>query len=305
MRDPAAMHGAGQQSMRLSVGGVSFLLRSDRPFGEVGLSEASRYFVTRDAAQVRIDLHFGPLPAWDRGAVEWVFDSESLWRLGRRPAGDGSEWLCVIGDRPVYRLAVFSEDFLRGHIYSLPAGRSGRSGPGLPDPLAYPLGELLMIQLLSRGRGAMLHACGVDRGGRGLLCVGASGRGKTTLARLWAGRGCGRILNDDRIVVRFHDDVAHMYGTPWHGELDAVCAASVPVEGVVLIEHAPVNQLRPLPPAEAAFRLMADCFAPHWSRAGLESTLACIERLVDRVPCYHLGFVPDTNVLEILCNLRP
>ena len=70
-------------------------------------------------------------------------------------------------------------------------------------PLEYPLDELLLQGLLARGRGAEIHACGIaDGSGRGLLFVGQSGAGKTTMARLWEGERGITVLSDDRIILR-------------------------------------------------------------------------------------------------------
>ena len=70
----------------------------------------------------------------------------------------------------------------------------------------------LMINLLGKGRGVLVHSCGIDVNGDGYLFAGNSTNGKSTLAELW--KDHGKILNDDRIVIRFWDGQFWMYSTP-------------------------------------------------------------------------------------------
>jgi hypothetical protein len=144
----------------------------------------------------------------------------------------------------------------------------------------------------------LIHACGVDDGGRGYLFVGQSGHGKTTMARLW-GPGA-TILSDDRIIVRRRDDRYVIFGTPWHGELDAAAAQEVPLDKVFVLRHAEASRAEPITGAAAAAILLARCFPPFWDRTGMSFTLDWLGRLVSEVPCYDLGFVPEPAVCDLV-----
>ena len=132
---------------------------------------------------------------------ECLFDSGGPWRLYR----DGRR-LSVLLLRLEHRRASLQDralqpDVSRGHVK---LDRAFFAGAASVDPLDYPLDELVMIALLSQGRGLEVHGCGVaDESGARYLFVGQSGAGSPR----W--RACGPpkpgvILSDDRIVLRQH-----------------------------------------------------------------------------------------------------
>lgn len=207
------------------------------------------------------------------------------------------------------------------NVLNVPEGRgpkatdpSARAQAGVSPrygvyPLQYPLDELLIINLLARGKGVEVHACGViDALGNGHLLVGQSGAGKTTMARLWQpvlGRAKGKedevtILSDDRIILRKDGNRLWMYGTPWHGDAGFSCSARAPLKQIYLLHRGQKNELVPIGGAAAAARLFACSFPPFYSRAGLDFTLAFFDEVVRTVPCQELRFVPDGNVVKFI-----
>ena len=97
---------------------------------------------------------------------------------------------CTHTRRNPYLVGSFSPDFHSGDIFT---SESDQEPGKFIFPLSYPLGELLMTNLLGTGYGVMLHSCGVIDAGNGIVFAGVSAAGKTTTARLWdgqAGRAC-------------------------------------------------------------------------------------------------------------------
>jgi len=279
----------------LAFGGLRLGLRSEAPFRDIGFPPSLETFRTDGPADVELDLRFATPRESELAGARPVFDSEGLWQLLE---GDDRLFLALRGmdDGRLFRLAAFDRGLTRGTIVSDPAGKLGARGPLLPDPLEYPLGEALTVCLLAAGRGLLVHACGLERDGRGFLLVGHSGAGKTTLARL--ARERFRVLNDDRVVLRLVDGVPWIHGTPWHGDCSEVSAAGAPLAGLWIINHGTSHRTFQLEPGRAAAEILARCFLPLWSAPGMAFTLSLLDDVTARVPCSRLEFTPDTGVFD-------
>jgi hypothetical protein len=265
---------------------------------EFQLEDAYRDFICFEDPEVEIKARYGGLPQLSLRESDKIFDSEMVWNLCRV---DGRNVFVLrspaLGPLP-YRIAIFDTDFREGEIYIRDSKSEETSDGLLPNPLAFPLSEVLMVCLLAQDRGLMIHACGADDGDRGYLFAGNSTHGKTTMARLW--RDEAIILNDDRIVLRRRDGRFWMYGTPWHGEYTGVSSRGVPLEKIFFLSHAETNVTDRKEDAEAASMLLTRCFPPLWDEAGMRFTLDFCAQLVADVPCYELGFVPDGSIVNFV-----
>jgi len=78
------------------------------------------------------------------------------------------------------RVLILEPDFKKGEIILLPYLK----GPVLRNPFSYPLDELIIINLLCRKYGLLVHSCGFVYKDKGYLFIGSSGAGKSTMARI-------------------------------------------------------------------------------------------------------------------------
>lgn len=170
-------------------------------------------------------------------------------------------------------------------------------------PVATPLGELLLMVLLTLEGGLYVHAASAIRGDEAAILLGRSGAGKTTLSGLAADRGACT-LSDDRTVLRFAGGRLVAHGTPFHGTGRRWSNASAPVGELHFLEHAAQTQFEPLPTAEAAARLASLAFSPFWSRRGLGEMLRLSAQAVELAPSYRLRFTPDPSAVEALDAAR-
>jgi hypothetical protein len=281
----------------ISIAGVRMALVSGEPDLKLRLEDEMRQFETpATQADIRITARWRDLSRIEPGKN--VFDSGGVWQLFEE---EDKYWFhCkapAYGSTP-YKVAWFDRDFRHGEVWL--HGRFFDSGQPV-YPLEYPLDELLLVQLLSSGRGVEIHAAGiVDVNGDGHLFSGQSGAGKTTISRLWHYEPGVTILSDDRIILRKVDGRYRMYGTPWHGEAEFSDPAGAPLRHIYFIRHGLENARVRTTGAEAATHLFARAFPPFYSAAGLAFTLAFCDEAVAAVPCYDLSVLPDRTIIDFL-----
>jgi hypothetical protein len=212
---------------------------------------------------------------------------------------DGCDWAFMEGDAcERFIVAVLEPDFRSGDIYI-----RAHEPASFLNPLIYPLNEILMVNLLSLGRGGMFHACGIKDNGQGILFVGASGAGKSTLANLWKKEKDVTILSDDRIIIRRKDGKFWAYGTPWHGDAKVCSPERAPLEKIFFLQHAKVSKVERIEGIDAASKLLVCSFPTFWDKKGMEFTLGFIDELTREVPCYELGFVPNKTVIDFVKDI--
>lgn len=275
----------------LRIAGITIAIRCRDPRVTCVHDGAVTHFIIDPApADVDIDVTF--LEQYEPPRGELLFDSGAVWRMYAE--GDGFRIECqsdMISETP-YKVATFNRDFTRGTI------QSSLTKPFVP--LEYPLDELLVANLLGRGRGVELHGCGViDHSGRGHLFVGQSGAGKTTTARMW-GDDAREIVSDDRVIVREEEGELWIHGTPWHGEAELASPARAPLAGVYLLTQAKENELRALPDAVAVARLFGCTFPPFHNPEAIAFTMSMLARIVSRVPVREFRFTLDGNALKLI-----
>ena len=250
----------------------------------------------RSNAQAHMTLRVHAVPAPKTTIQETLFDSGQTWALYR----SGNQYVlqndALGADSHPNTTVIIDSDFKSGDMYlTSDALHEDLSS----DPLGYPLNQILMILLLCRGKGMILHACGINDRGRGYLFLGHSGHGKSTMAKVWF-ENSATILNDDRIVIREKEGAFWMYGTPWHGDFKPWSSQGIAVEKMFFLHRGNGNAVDPKRGAEAVSMVLARSFPPLWDEAGMAFTMDLCHRMVSKVPCYQLSFLPDRNIIEFV-----
>ncbi len=289
--------GTDQGSVLIRIGDITLSLSPADTRMKIHLDgDMSLFSVPSGKPDLSIKATYGDLSG--RHDTEMLFDSGGAWRLYD---GQNHYWFhCLaaqFGGIP-YKVACLNRDFTSAEV-RLHQAFFDASQPVYP--LQYPLDEVLILNLLSRGRGVEMHGCGtVDSSGDGLLFCGQSGAGKTTMARIWKKEGNASILSDDRIILRQGQEMVWMYGTPWHGEEELASPAKAPLKALFFLRHGSKNRLRSKTGAEAAAMLFSRSFPVFYRPEGLEFTLEFFHQLTGKVPCFELEFVPDRGVFDFL-----
>lgn len=213
------------------------------------------------------------------------------WQMG--DGGGRTLYRFHAGENRSYLWAEPGDDFGEIRIWTEKEG--GRRMP----PLLHPVDRVLGMGVLAHRGGFIVHACGWAGNGKALLFPGVSGAGKTTLCRQWMAAGEGSVLSDDRVVLREGPGGFRAYGTPWPGDARQARNESAPLAAICYIEKSPEHRLTPIRPAEALRRLLEAASIPWFAPELRDRALPLVERLVEGVPAYRLGFRPDPGVVDV------
>jgi hypothetical protein len=273
-------------SLDFTIADISLVIDWPAMTAPPAVPEAYRPFEGRGAEPLLLAVDVGRGPAPVRAKV---FESPPIWTLYR---GHGELQ---------FRMFETYPDLRRTLLLSEEGGRSRLLLQGTScDPFVGPALELLMITQLAGGDGVVMHACGIDAGGMGIVFAGESGAGKSTLSRLWASHGQVEILSDDRVVVRRRNGRFVLYGTPWHGDACFAAPGGVPLAGIFFIRHGAGHSATSMRKAAAVMEMLKCSFPPYWDAGGMGAALALFEALASAVPCAELAFAPDLGVVDFM-----
>jgi radical SAM protein with 4Fe4S-binding SPASM domain len=286
---------------RYHIGGLSILVESDLPITDSTFDNKFKSFESDSASgdEIIIHHHFSlpHLKSHDLGEevyrkAPWaVYKKNHSWiYLGISPKGD-----------KLHRVAVFNHDHSRATICS-PNSEHFLKG-GLHSLTLFPTDQILLASTLASREGCFIHSSGIILDGKGLLFVGHSEAGKSTMVKMTRG-GRAEILCDDRMIVRRHHDGFKIYGTWSHGEVSEVSAGSAPLKAMLFLEKSAENRLIPLQDrAECRRRILACLIKPFVTSEWWNNMLDLVDRMASEIPCYVLRFDKSGQVMKILADL--
>lgn len=155
--------------------------------------------------------------------------------------------------------------------------------------------RLVYSSLLNLDHGFIIHSSSIKHDNKGYLFSGASGSGKSTIARLIG----ATILSDELVAVREVAGRFLVFGTPFlskfvfggHNE-------SAPLAGFYLLNKADHNRKIPLSPLQTLTRLLPNIFFVSSDKGLHHKLLHTAERFVKSTASYELYFKKDASVRE-------
>lgn len=166
------------------------------------------------------------------------------------------------------------------------------------DPLEYPLDGLVLYYLTAIRGDIMIHASGVNISGQGYIFSGVSGKGKTTMAKLWQEAGAV-VIHDDRLILRKTGDGYRMFNTPVYSN---DVPEKSPVNKIFLIGHGTRNEIIPVRGAAAVSMVLANCIQHNWDRETTERLLGAASSLCAEIPVFMVKFLPDKTIIDEILN---
>ena len=164
------------------------------------------------------------------------------------------------------------------------------------DPLEYPLDGLILYYLTVIYGDIMIHASGVTHSGHGYLFSGISGKGKTTMAKLWDTAG-KKVIHDDRLIIRKISGAYFMHNTPVYNDDEP---SASPLNRIYLIDHGKENKMVPVKGATAVSLIMANCIQHSWNKEIIAGIMGSLSVLCTHIPVFKLSFRPDRSIIDFI-----
>ena len=166
----------------------------------------------------------------------------------------------------------------------------------------FPSDQILLARVFAHRQGCYMHACGVVVNGQGLLFVGHSEAGKSTMTRMMQPHA--EILCDDRIIVRRWPEGFRVHGTWSHGEVPLISSAEAPLRAILFLEKATANALTPIEnKKDILHKVLSHVIKPLVTVDWWEKTLDVAQQIAADVPAYRLEFDKSGRVVDTLREL--
>lgn len=284
----------------LRIGGISFIISAEPAIRSRFASPLYRSFVVsavleKKNSTIPIYLKNDIWPEVKRRGK--IFDTQDSWTMYRDGRGFWLSLAPVQQDKPLW-IARFDRRVNRVTIYcqSLPPVGGKRKIVNLP--IEYPLDQLLLMYFLAPRQGMLTHAAGVARGGKAFIFPGASGAGKSTFSGLLAEARIGKLLSDERMIVREIDGAMQAFGTPWAGTAGIARNASAPLAGIFFLKHGQNNNIEKLTAGAALDKFLPLISIPWYDPDAMARIIAFAKQVVAQVPAYELCFKPDRSAVD-------
>ena len=166
------------------------------------------------------------------------------------------------------------------------------------------LNNALMMMYAFAGADKMtvlMHASVVRREGKGYLCLGVSGTGKSTHTHNWLQYVPDTdLMNDDNPVVRVCEDgVARVFGSPWSGKTPCYRNVEAPIGAFLQLKQAPYNKIERMKIVDGYASLLPSCSVMKWDRRDYVGTSDTVAKLLELVPVYFLENLPDEEAVKM------
>jgi len=281
------------------IGGLTIQLESDIPFTETKFNSRFECFrISKPGTDNIIVRHHFYIPDLNSLKPDGKVHNVGPWSIYKKD----DLWLYVysypIDNKTIVnKIVIFNHDHTNADIYN-PDDSIFRRGNILSLTLL-PTDQILLAKVLADREGCYMHSSGVNLRGKGLMFLGKSGAGKSTMAMQLAKEA--EILCEDRIIIRRFDGEFKIYGTWDHGGHQSVSPNSAPLRAIMFLEQAKENELIAIDDkSKITGMLLTRLVRPFASPDWWQKALNLIENIVNKVPCYTVKFDKSGKVLDLL-----
>ena len=198
-----------------------------------------------------------------------------------------------------YRSAITDKEHTHMDIYNDAAMEKKFMEGGLTTLTMFPTDQILMGRLLAYRQGCIIHSLGIDLDGQGVLFVGHSDAGKSTMAGIM--RQGADILCDDRNIIRKDKNKYTLSGTWSHGDIPDVSGRTIPLKAIFFLNQAPSNVIKPIRDDMHSFKSLLACLIrPLGTKDWWDKSLTLLSQISRDVPCYSLCFNKSDHIYSLV-----
>jgi len=284
------------------IAGITIQLQSNLPISDQTFEpELEQFEVASPGSDIiSISLHFllPDLQGIDLGKEvyrrpPWViYRQERSWiylGIAPKPNDIGSQFL-----------AVFNDDHSLGAIY---ANRKDQFLKGQISSLTlFPTDQILLAYILADRKACIFHSAAIVLHKRGLLFLGDSEAGKTTIAAMLKNKA--EIICDERNIVRRWPEGFWIHGTWMHSKIPVVSSSSGPLNAIMFLRKSNRNCINPISNRKEIFRnllkyVVKSLVTINW----WNKTIDLMESLSNELPCYEMEFDKSGSIADDLEEL--
>ncbi len=289
-------------NVTMNIAGIRLSINSERSLPINGYNPAYTSFLSNESmvnpsnADMTIGLTEEDIPELNN--AKKVFDSNETWSMFENNRGIYILFQPPALAEPLW-CAKVNRDFSKTTIY---CGKKmfHDNNEVFFNPVCYPLDQILMMNMLPKRKGALIHAACTTANHKAFLFPGTSGAGKSTLSRQLRKSANVTLMSDDRIVVRKIDDHYKAFGTPWPGEEGIAENRGDLLSAIFFINHGDTNRVTLMKPKDALKRLIPTISIPWYDSTAVSMMLQLCDDVINTIPTYALYFKPGPEISNVL-----
>jgi hypothetical protein len=297
------------------IADITIKVESDLPFKDNTFKEQLELFRVDGPGEDTVTIHHHfKLPDLRSQDLGKEIYRKAPWAIYQQPAGWLYQAIMPKGFKEEFwAIAIFNQDYSNGQIYNN-SPEIFLDGE-LHALTMFPSDQILIACLLANRQGFYMHSAGAILNGAGILFVGHSEAGKSTITRMLMEAEDTKdtcefpieveILCDDRNIIRYRNGCWQVYGTWSHGDIPIVSPASAPLKAVCFLEQADENKLTLLTDRQEIIRRFLACVIKSFVTADWWiNTLNLAAQISGDMTCYLMRFDRTGEIVKALRKLN-
>ncbi len=280
-----------------SIAEIPIRIESELAISDTTFDVKFEKFRISDSVNAAVVLrHHFSIPEESEPSRDFLISDDFPWRVYRLKDG-WTYWGITPSIKQYWYYGKFNKDYSIADIYH--PGDSFFQKGNLQSLSGMPSDQLYLAYPLALLQAFYIHAAGIVYKKKGYLFVGHSGAGKSTITKKFISKG--KILCDDRMIVRQWQDGLYIHGNWSHGEVPVVANDKAPLDAIFFLHKSSHNALQRMNERKSAVAMLLSCLVrPVVTQGWLDRVLSVMKTTIESVPIYDLYFTKDGSVVEMV-----